>query len=296
MRTRPSPPATVLVLGAIGSVQIGGALARLLFGRIGPGGTVLLRLVTAAAVLLLLVRPRIGRFDRAQLQAAGAFGLILAGMNLAFYEALARIPLGVTVTIEFTGPLAVAVASSRRVLDAGWVLLAGLGVLTLTTGGGRLNLVGALLAGTAGALWAAYILVNQRVGRLFGGLDGLTVAMVVAAVVTAPYGVAAGGSGLLHPGVIAMGAAVGLLSSAIPYSLELAALRRLPRHAFGVLMSLEPAVAALAGLVILGQVLQLRQTLGIVLVCAASAGVTATGRRSRPGSPTALPSAELIDG
>ena len=278
-------PAPGLVLGAIASVQVGGALAKRLFAEAGPGGTVLLRLLFAAVVLTALVRPRLRGHDPRRLHAAVVFGLVLAGMNLSFYEAVARIPLGVTVTIEFLGPLAVAVFGSRRLLDFGWVVLAALGVAALTVGGGSVSVPGVALALVAAACWAAYIVLNQRVGRLFPGGTGLTFAMIVGAVAVAPYGVVDGGSALLRPDVLAAGCAVGLLSSAIPYSLELAALRRLRAAAFGVLMSLEPAMAALAGFIILREALHPRQLIGIALVSAASAGVTLAGRAGIPPEP-----------
>ena len=266
------------MLLAVGSVQFGAALARTLFDDLGAGGTVFLRVLFAALVLWALWRPRIRGHTRAELALACAFGLALAGMNLAFYEALARIPLGVAVTFEFVGPLGVAVAGSRRALDLLWVALAAAGILLLTDPGqgGGLNAAGMGLAVVAGAFWAAYILLSARTGRVFPGGAGLALAMALGALVFVPVGVVSGGSALLEPRLLALGAAVAILSSAIPYSLELEALRRLPTRVFGVLMSLEPAVAAIAGFVVLGQVLQARELVAIALVVAASAGVTRT--------------------
>jgi inner membrane transporter RhtA len=202
-------------------------------------------------------------------------------MNTAIYAALDRIPLGIAVTIEFVGPLGVAIAGSRRALDALWVLLAagGIGLLADRGGGGGLDGLGVLFALVAGLAWAAYILLSQRVGRSFAGATGLALAMAIGALVAAPLGIAQGGGALLHPGLFAAVAAVALASSVIPYSLEMEALRRLPARVFGILMSLEPAVAALAGLVVLGQALSARDWLAIALVIAASAGATA---RTRP--------------
>lgn len=286
---RPSPPLdrpaggvppTVLVLGAIGSVQIGAALAKDLFPELGPGGTVLLRVAFAAGILVALWRPRARGLARSDLRLALAFGLSLAGMNLAFYSALERLPLGVAVTIEFVGPLGVAVALSRRRADFVWVLLAAGGVVLLAEGGGRVQAVGVLLALTAGAFWAVYILLSARAGRAFPGGDGLALAMVAGSVVLLPVGIADAGGALLEPRLLALGAAVAVLSSAIPYSLELEALRRLPERAFGILMSLEPAVAAAAGLVILGEPLGPREAIAITLVVAASAGATRSARPS----------------
>ena len=283
------PPARVapeaLVLAAIASVQTGGALATRLFDRVGPPGAVLLRLTLAAAVLAALRRPDVrgsGRSDRALVV---AFGLVLAAMNLTFYLAIDRIPLGVGVTLEFVGPLGVALVGSRRPLDGLWALLAGGGVVLLTSTGGAVSLAGALLALAAGACWAAYILLSKAVGRRFGGNAGLVVAMSIAAVVALPWGIASGGRELLAPLVLALGLGVGLLSSAIPYSLELAALRRLPAPVFGVLMSLEPGMAALAGFVIIGQSLGARALVALVMVSAASIGATLAHRRQGASAP-----------
>jgi inner membrane transporter RhtA len=201
--------------------------------------------------------------------------LTLAAMNLSFYEALDRIPLGVAVTLEFLGPLGVAVAGSRRALDLVWVLLAAAGILLLAApSGSGLNAGGVTLALIAGACWAAYILLSVRVGRVFPGGHGLALAMVVAGVLVLPVGLADGGSGLLQPEILLAGLGVAVLSSLIPYSLEMEALRRLPPHIFGVLMSLEPAAAAIAGLIILDQVLKANEWAGMVLVIVASAGAT----------------------
>ena len=194
-------------------------------------------------------------------------------MNLSFYASIDRIPLGVAVTFEFVGPLGVAVFGSRRPLDLVWVGLAACGILLLSDfGSGDLDGLGVALALLAGAFWAAYILVAARVGQNIPGNDGLAIAMAVAAVLLIPVGVADAGADLLQPAVLAVGAAVALLSSVIPYTLELEALRRLPAGVFGVLMSLEPAVAALAGFVVLGEALGARELVAIALVAAASAG------------------------
>jgi inner membrane transporter RhtA len=267
-------PPVALVLAAVASVQFGAALAKTLFDEAGPGGTVFLRVAFAAVLLLVLWRPRVRGHERRDLWLAAAFGLSLAGMNLAFYGALDRIPLGVAVTFEFVGPLGVAVAASRRALDVLWVVLAAAGILLLSDFGGfgGLDAVGVALALLAGAFWAAYIVLAARAGQAFPGGSGLALAMVVATVLLLPVGVADGGESLLEPEVLGVGAAVAVLSSAIPYSLELEALRRLPAGVFGVLMSLEPAVAALAGYVVLDQALVARELLAIALVVVASAG------------------------
>ena len=266
------PPPTVLVLLAVGSVQSGAALAKTLFEDVGPGGAVLLRVIFAAVVLGVLWRPRVSGHSRRDLLLAALFGVSLAGMNLSFYEALDRIPLGVAVTLEFVGPLGVAVAGSRRPLDLLWVALAAASILLLADLTGGADAAGLLLALLAGGFWAAYILLSARIGQAFPGGAGLALAMAVAAALLIPVGVAEGGAELLEPRILAIGAAVAMLSSAIPYSLELESLRRLPSRVFGVLMSLEPAVAAIAGFVVLGETLGAREMVAIALVVTASAG------------------------
>lgn len=276
-----SVPPELLVLGGIGSVQFGAALADTLFNDAGPGGVVLLRLLLSAAILLTVARPSLRRRTREDIFAAVAFGVILAAMNWSFYEALNRLPLGVAVTIEFTGPLVVAVAGSRRALDGLWVLLAAGGVVLLATRGGHhgVHALGVLLALVAAACWALYILLSQRVGAAFARLDGLAIALGVGAVLVVPAGVVEGGSALVRPDVLGGGLGVALLSSLIPYSLELMALRRLTAYRFGLLMSLEPAVAALAGVVVLGQPITAVLAVALVMVVVASVGNTVMARR-----------------
>jgi inner membrane transporter RhtA len=268
-------------LGAIASVQFGAALAATLFDTLGPGGAVFLRLLSAAVILLLLWRPRVRGHAREKLVLAGVFGLVIAGMNLSFYEALDRIPLGIAVALEFVGPLGVALAGSRRRLDLVWVALAVVGIVALTREGvNGLNGLGVALALTAGCLWGAYILLNARIGQAFEGGTGLALAMAAGAVLAMPAGIADGGSNLLEPSALALGCLVGILSSAIPYTFELEALRRIAPPVFGVLMSLEPAAAALAGFIVLGQTLSARALFGIALVTAASIGAARTGGRT----------------
>lgn len=268
-------PPTALVLVAIGSTQLGAAVAKSLFDDLGPGGTVLLRVLFAAVVLGALWRPSVRGWARASIGLAAAFGVALAGMNLAFYAAIDRIPLGVAVTLEFSGPLAVALLGSRRALDVLWAVLAGAGIVLLASpGGGSIDPVGVVLALVAGLCWGSYILLSQRAGRAFPGGTGLAIAMAFAAALVLPVGIAGAGTALLAPGALAVGAGVAVLSSALPYSLELEALRRLPAHVFGVLMSLEPAVAALIGFAVLGEVLGLREVAAIALVVCASVGAS----------------------
>ena len=270
-------PPVGLVLLAVSSVQVGGALAKTLFDDLGPGGTVFLRVVFAAAVLAAVWRPRVKGLSRRDLGLVVLFGISLAGMNGSFYLALDRLPLGVAVTLEFVGPLGVAVAGSRKALDVLWVVLAAAGIVLLAgPAGGGIDALGAFFAVLAGAFWAAYILLSARVGQDFEGGTGLALAMVVASALLIGPGVADAGKELLDPALLAVGAAVAMLASAIPYSLELEALRRLPKRVFGVLMSLEPAVAAAAGFVVLGEVLDARELVAIGLVVAASAGATRT--------------------
>lgn len=266
----------LLVAGML-SVQFGAAFAITLFDELGGGGTVFLRSLFAAAILLAVFRPRIRGRSREELALAGAFGVVLGLMNWAFYESLERIPLGASVTIEFVGPLSVAVWKSRRPLDLVWVALAGTGVVLITDpfGGGGLDGLGVALALAAGVLWGTYILVAARVGRSWPQASGLAVGCAVGAVILMPAGVAEGGSQLLSPELLAAGALVGLACSVIPYGLEMEALRRIPEGVFGVLMSLEPAIAALAGLAVLGQGLSAVDVVAIGLVVVASAGAAA---------------------
>lgn len=270
-------PPIALVLGGVMSIQFGAALAATLFDDLGPGGTSALRLGFAALVLMLVVRPRVrGRPARA-LRLAAVFGVALGAMNLLFYEALDRIPLGVAVTIEFAGPLTVAVLTSRRRLDLLWAGCAAVGIVLLTNPfGAGLDTLGLVFALGAAACWGVYILVAQRASRVYDGSDGVALAMVVAALVPLVPGIAQAGATLLAPELLALGAGVALLSSVIPYSLETEALRRLPANVFGVLMSLEPAVAALAGFLVLGQSLSARDLAAMALVVAASIGVSRT--------------------
>jgi inner membrane transporter RhtA len=262
-----------LVLAAIVSVQSGAAVATTLFDDLGPTGTVLARLGFAALVLVAIWRPALAGVRGERLRDVVLFGIVLAGMNSSFYLALDRIPLGIAVTFEFVGPLGVAFAASRRRLDLVWAIMAAAGILLLSpTPGSDLDVLGVGLALLAGAFWAAYIVLSARIGRSFAGGSGLALAMCVAALLMLTPGIAAGGAELLDPSAIAVGFAVAMLSSAIPYSLELEALRRLPQGTFGVLMSLEPAVAATVGLIGLGQDLSAREVIAIALVVGASAG------------------------
>src|SRR5579859_5435655 len=273
-----------MILAGIFSVQAGAGIADKLFGQIPPAAVTGLRLWTSAAAMAVISGRGLARAfgDLVKRRAwadggiAGSFGISLLIMNFSIYQSFSRIPLGVAVTIEFLGPLAVAVAGSRHLKDVGWVALAATGVVLLTQGGhGRLNLAGVLFAGLAGACWAAYIVLSSATGRRFPGSAGLAIAMVVSAVIVTPSALVAGGRAMFRPAVLATGAAIGILSSVIPYRLELEALRRMPMRLFGVWMSPEPAVAALIGLALLGQHLSVVEWIAIgcvMIACAGAAG------------------------
>ena len=274
---RRTVPASALVIAAAVSVQGGAAVAKSLFGELGAPGVVFLRLLFGGIALWAIGRPSLRGRSLSELRLVAALGVVLVCMNLSFYESLERIPLGIAVTVEFVGPLGVAVLGSRRLLDLAWVALAGGGIALLAEGGGRsVHALGLGLAALAGVFWAAYILLGTRVGRMFPGTTGLAPAMLVGAILAAPWGIVSGGSNLADPRLLGAGLGVGVLSSALPWSLEIEAMRRVPAHTFGVLMSLEPAIAALAGFVLLGEGLHARAIVAIALVVAASIGATRT--------------------
>ncbi|MBU9944382.1 MAG: EamA family transporter [Dermatophilaceae bacterium] len=272
------------MLAGIVSVQFGGALAATLVPLIGSGGSVVLRLLFASALLLVFVRPRWRGHSRRAWLTVIAFGVALGLMNFTFYSSLAHLPIGVAVTIEFIGPLSLAAALSRRWLDAVAVAAAAAGVVliseALSTPFADLEKTGIALALLAGAFWAAYIVLAGRTGGEFPKLEGLALAMVVATVVTLPLGITSAPS--WSPDILLKAFGIAVLSSVLPYSLELLALRRLSAKVFGILLSLEPAFAALAGLLVLGQVLSPTQLVGMALVVAASALVLGLGARQKP--------------
>ncbi|MBD0738836.1 EamA family transporter [Streptomyces sp. CBMA29] len=270
------PPTALVLLGTL-SVQLGSAVATHLFSAVGSLGTVALRLFFAAVVLTALWRPSL-RMDRRSWTVVIGYGVTIGVMNLCFYQALTRLPLGIAVTTEFLGPLTVALAGSRRWLDAFWALLAAAGVLLLVGGRGDIDLVGFLFALAAAACWAAYIPVGAALGRHTAHGNGLALGMVVAALVAVPFGVADGSTALVHPWVLAAGFGVALLSSVVPFSLELEALRKIPPRVFGILMSLEPAMAALIGLIVLQEALRWTQWVAVLCVVAASAGAARGAR------------------
>jgi inner membrane transporter RhtA len=271
------PPTGLAMIGML-SVQLGSTIAKGLFASVGPQGASFLRLALAAVVLLAVWRPTLRGHTRRALAFSILFGLDVALMNLSFYAAIDRIPLGIAVTIEFIGPLGVAVIGSRRALDLLWVALAAAGILLLAPWGGvHLDGLGVLFGLCAGACWATYIYLSAEVGREFPGSSGLTFAMVVGGLALLPIGIATAGTHLISPSVLLAGLGVALLASVIPYTCELEALRRLSTRVFGVLMSLEPAIAAVVGFLILHQVFSARALGAIVLVTTASAGASRTG-------------------
>jgi inner membrane transporter RhtA len=275
------------VIAAACSVQGGAAVAKSLFPQLGPPGVVFLRLLFGSAALWAIARPQLRGRARADLRLVGALGVVLVCMNMTFYEALDRAPLGIVVTVEFLGPLAVAVLGSRRAVDLVWVGLAAVGVGLLANGGGQsVQPLGIVLAAIAGFFWALYILLGVHVGERFPGASGLAPAMLIGAVLAAPWGIYSARGHLRDAQLVGAAVGVGLLSSALPWSLELEALRRLPSHVFSVVLSLEPAVAAITGLVFLDEHLEPRSWLAIGLVVLASAG--AAGRRRRSVVPRDL--------
>lgn len=272
--------AVALVVGAACSVQAGAAVAKSLFPALGPPGVVFLRLLFGSIALWVIARPELRGRPWRELRLVLALGVVLVSMNVSFYESIDRLPLGIAVTVEFLGPLAVAILGSRRRIDFVWVVLAGLGVALLAEGGGKgVHASGLALAALAGVFWALYIYLSVPIGKAYPGASGLAPAMVLGAILITPWGIISAGHHLREPQLVGAAVGVGLLSSALPWSLELEALRRLPTHVFGVVLSLEPAVAALAGFVFLHEHLRLRAWLAIALVVLASAGAAREVRR-----------------
>ncbi|MEV7441610.1 EamA family transporter [Streptomyces sp. NPDC091204] len=277
-----------LVISAGISVQFGAALAVMIMPRAGAAGVVTLRLAAAAVVLLLLCRPKVRGYSRSDWGTVLAFGVAMAGMNGLFYQAIDRIPLGPAVTLEVLGPLALSVLVSRRLVNVLWAGLALGGVVLLSGHGGgglgfgSLDPLGAAYALGAGAMWAAYIVFSARTGRRFPQADGLALAMAVAAVLSLPLGIAGAGTDLLVPSTLALGLGVAVLSSVLPYTLEMLALRRMPAPTFAILMSLEPAIAATAGFLVLNQAMSALDALAIALVIAASMGAVRSQMRKQP--------------
>lgn len=277
------------VLGSITSLQLGAAVASRLFDRVGAAGATMLRLNLSAVILTLIERPRVRSWTVAQRRAVLALGCTLAAMNAAFYGAVARLPLGAAITIEFLGPLGLAAVLSRRLHDALWVVLALVGVALLglseqgTVDG--LDAVGVVLALVAGLFWAGYIVTGARVATQGPARGGLAGASIVAAALTLPFGIASGGRALLDPRVLGLGLAMAVLASVVPYTLELRALRHLQRKTFSILVALEPAVGSVVGFVLLDQHLGPASLVAIALVVAAGVGATVTAEAPAAPAP-----------
>lgn len=272
---RISVPPIALALLAIASMQGGAAFAKSLFPEVGAGGVLFMRVGFAAILLFVLWRPKLTLQIRENFKLLCLFGIVMAVMSLSFYEALDRIPLGIASALEFTGPLGLAAFKSKRKLDLIWVILAAIGLLLLAPiGGFVLDIWGVILALIAAFCLAAYIVLSFRVGKVIPGVAGLAWAMAIGGLILMPIGILSAGSTLLQPRVLLLGLGVAILSSALPYSLEMVALRSLPLNVFGILKSLEPVAAALAGLLVLGEMLTLRATLAILLISLAAAGVS----------------------
>lgn len=286
VHSRPTINPVLLAVIAIFSVQFGNALAGSLFTVVGPLGAAALRLALAAVILLAVIRPRVRSWDRRTWLGVGMLGLGLAGMNALIYLAIDSIPIGVAVTIELLGPLAVAVAGTRRWRDLAWVALAALGVALLgldLDGSGGLATAGLLAAGGAAAFWALYIVASARLGPRARGVDALAMAMLVAAIIVVPVGAVPATQAVISaPLVLLAFVGIAIVTSALPYALEFVALKTMPTRVFGVLSSLGPAVAALAGLIVLGQSLEPLQLVAIAAVVTACIGAVSSGRTSPP--------------
>ncbi|WP_136043174.1 MULTISPECIES: EamA family transporter [unclassified Microbacterium] len=286
-----------LVIGSCLSLPFGAAVAAQLFPVLGPWGVTSLRVAIAAILLVVIVRPRPGKWTRSQWLAAVLFGVSLAAMNGFFYAAIDRIPLGPAVAIEFLGPLVLAAVLTRRLADAAWVGVALLGMVALgidgLIGAEPLDPLGLVFILIAAGFWVMYIRMSARVGALIPGNSGLAMGLVVAAVLLIPVGIPAASTVAMDPQLLLLAAITAVLSSVIPYSFELAALRRLPQRVFGVLLSLEPAFATLAGWLILGQDATPLRMLAVALVIAASVGTTLGVRKDRrdggPSGPFTAP-------
>ncbi|MBC3410938.1 MULTISPECIES: threonine/homoserine exporter RhtA [Pseudomonas] len=270
-----------LLLIAMASIQSGASLAKSMFPIVGAQGTTALRLIFASVLMLLILRPWRARLDASTLRNVIIYGMALGGMNFLFYMSLRSVPLGVAVALEFTGPLTVALLASRRALDFVWIALAVAGLLLLIPVGQTdtgLDLVGALYALGAGVCWALYILYGQRAGAE-NGIQTAALGVVIAALFVAPIGIVHAGAALLSPALLPVALAVAILSTALPYSLEMVALTRMPARTFGTLMSIEPAFGALSGLLFLGEKLTLWQWLAILAIICASVGATLSMKR-----------------
>ncbi|WP_221392896.1 DMT family transporter [Dyadobacter sp. NIV53] len=276
------PPIPAVLLSII-SVQGGAAIAKGLFPLLGAGGTASVRIGFSALILVLAVRPKLGQLKAEQWRAVAPYGIVLGIMNLLFYCALARVPMGLAVTLEFIGPLVLALAGSRRALDILWVVLAGAGIALITPWSGKgIDLLGLFFALAAGGCWAIYILLSQRAGAQLPGQLAVTVGMLFAALPVLPIGLIEGNLFSMTPFMLLLGLLLAIFSSVLPFSLEMQALRTMPSRTFSILMSLEPAVAALAGWWLLGEQLKSGQWLAVVCIVAASSGAALTAKQTLP--------------
>ncbi|EJL02180.1 integral membrane protein, DUF6 family [Pseudomonas fluorescens Q2-87] len=267
-----------LLLIAMASIQSGASLAKSMFAEVGAQGTTTLRLIFASIIMLVLLRPWRAKLTAQSLRTVIVYGMALGGMNFLFYMSLRTVPLGIAVALEFTGPLAVAIYASRRAIDFLWIALAVIGLLLLIptgTAGTGIDLAGAGYALGAGACWALYILFGQKAGA-DNGVQTAALGVMIAALFVAPIGIIHAGAALLTPSLIPVAIGVALLSTALPYTLEMISLTRMPARTFGTLMSVEPAIGALSGLVFLHEYLSLAQWLAIGCIILASVGATLT--------------------
>ncbi|MFV5685637.1 EamA family transporter [Flavobacterium sp. GB2R13] len=273
-------PPIPAVLFAIISVQSGAAIAKGLFPVIGAAGTASLRIGISALLLLAVYRPNLKKITTNQWKLVIPYGLSLGAMNLVFYLAIERIPIGLAVTLEFIGPLLVAVLGSKRMIDFFWVLLAATGIVLIAPWSNNgIDLLGVLFALLAGALWAAYIVLGGKISKIMKGGEAVATGMLFAAILIVPFGILGNGLNSLTPKLFSLGIALALLSSAIPFTLEMKALGQLPARTFSILMSLEPAAASICALIFLQEYLTFNEVLAVLFVVIASAGSTITSRR-----------------
>jgi len=282
MKSKLNIPPIPAVLLSIISVQCGAAIAKGLFPQIGAAATASLRIGLSAIILMIAFRPNLSKLNFKQWKYVILYGICLGTMNMIFYMAIARIPVGLGVTLEFVGPLLLAIFGSKKAVDFLWVILAATGIALIApwTNTG-LDIIGVLLALLAGVFWAGYIILGGRISKIMKGGDAVAIGMIFATIVILPFGVFGGGLGQLNPKLLGLGAALALLSSAIPFTLEMRALKQLPARTFSILMSLEPAMASLAALVFLNEYLSLKECFAVAFVVIASAGSSLTARRAK---------------
>lgn len=275
------PPIPAVVIAII-SVQCGAAIAKGLFPEIGAAATASLRIGLSAAILLIAFRPNLFKLNSKQWKYVILYGASLGMMNMVFYLAIARIPVGLGVTLEFVGPLILAIFGSRRIIDFIWVALSIIGVALIApwTSNG-LDISGVLLALLAGVFWATYIILGGRISKIMKGGEAVSLGMLVATIIILPFGILSGGLSHLSPKLLGLGAALALLSSAIPFTLEIGALKQLPARTFSILMSLEPAMASLAAFAFLQEYLSVTECIAVGCVVVASAGSSFTAKRNK---------------